>query len=108
NGWLESVGKPLLEVDGLAGRLTNRAIALFQGAAHLPATDGRVDPNGPTLKALAALCVREFAGSQQAGAQLYEFGAEPDGGAAPYKDLDAATWAVLGALRAGHHGEDQD
>src|SRR5262249_2441048 len=96
NSRLGRIGKPPLEGDGIAGRLTNRAISLFQGAAQLPVADGRVDPNGPTLKALGALCVQELAGgASQTHAQLCEFVADPDGGGAPYKDLDSAAWSVL-------------
>ena len=42
---------PLLAVDGIAGRLTCAAILKYQ-QSHVPVTDGRVDPGGPTLSAL--------------------------------------------------------
>lgn len=43
----------LLAVDGIAGPLTNDAITDFQ-KTHTSVVDGRVDPNGPTLRALNA------------------------------------------------------
>jgi len=43
---------PPLDVDGLAGPLTNGAIGKFQRKQSLPAADSRVDPDGPTLQAL--------------------------------------------------------
>lgn len=42
---------PLLVVDGIAGRLTCAAILKYQ-QSHVPVTDGRVDPGGPTLASL--------------------------------------------------------
>lgn len=42
---------PKLAVDGLAGPLTNAAIAKFQ-KKQLGFSDGRVDPGGPTIKRL--------------------------------------------------------
>jgi hypothetical protein len=44
---------PLLAVDGIAGTLTKSAIARFQ-LPHIGFADSRVDPNGPTLRALDA------------------------------------------------------
>jgi peptidoglycan hydrolase-like protein with peptidoglycan-binding domain len=43
--------KPLLSVDGVAGPLTIGAIREFQ-EKFTSAADGRVDPNGPTLRLL--------------------------------------------------------
>lgn len=43
---------PILAEDGIAGPLTNGAIRKFQQVQQLPAVDGRVDPNGPTLRRL--------------------------------------------------------
>ncbi|MGO9596701.1 MAG: peptidoglycan-binding domain-containing protein [Isosphaeraceae bacterium] len=45
---------PLLDVDGIAGPLTKSAIARFQ-QPHIGFADSRVDPDGPTLRALNAL-----------------------------------------------------
>jgi len=42
-----------LVIDGVCGPLTMQAIAGFQRTLHGPA-DGRVDPGGPTFRALAA------------------------------------------------------
>src|SRR5262245_38940482 len=44
---------PLLVVDGIAGPLTKRAIARYQ-LPHIGFADSRVDPDGPTLRALNA------------------------------------------------------
>jgi peptidoglycan hydrolase-like protein with peptidoglycan-binding domain len=45
--------RPLLDVDGLCGPKTNGAIQTFQQRHLGPArSDGRVDPNGPTLAKL--------------------------------------------------------
>src|SRR5690242_1583738 len=41
-----------LAVDGLVGPLTIGAITTFQRAARLRVADGRVDPLGPTIRAL--------------------------------------------------------
>lgn len=48
-------GGPMRElvVDGVCGPLTMQAISGFQRAQRCPA-DGRVDPGGPTFRALAA------------------------------------------------------
>lgn len=51
NDWLGRQQKILLKLDGIAGPLTNGAIAQFQAINGLP-RDGRVDPHGPTIKAL--------------------------------------------------------
>ena len=42
---------PPLVVDGISGNLTNKAIATFQ-LRSLGFTDGRVDPDGPTIRKL--------------------------------------------------------
>lgn len=42
---------PKLSVDGIVGPLTNKAIAGFQRRA-ISFVDSRVDPNGPTIKAI--------------------------------------------------------
>ncbi len=44
---------PKLAVDGIAGPKTNRAIARFQ-QRNIGWSDGRIDPGGPTLKAINA------------------------------------------------------
>jgi hypothetical protein len=44
---------PLLAVDGIAGKLTKSAIAKYQ-LPHIGFADSRVDPDGPTLRALNA------------------------------------------------------
>jgi peptidoglycan hydrolase-like protein with peptidoglycan-binding domain len=42
---------PLLAVDGIAGPKTIAAIRQFQAGAHT-GSDGRLDPKGPTIRAL--------------------------------------------------------
>jgi peptidoglycan hydrolase-like protein with peptidoglycan-binding domain len=44
--------QPLLAEDGIAGPKTNAAIKKFQTRQALKVVDGRVDPNGPTLRKL--------------------------------------------------------
>jgi hypothetical protein len=44
---------PKLAVDGIAGPKTNKAIAKFQ-QRNIGWSDGRIDPGGPTLKAINA------------------------------------------------------
>ena len=51
NHWLGQNQRTLLIVDGIVGPLTSGAIKGFQGASGI-IHDGRVDPNGPTIKAL--------------------------------------------------------
>jgi peptidoglycan hydrolase-like protein with peptidoglycan-binding domain len=51
NAWLRRCGAALLTVDGIAGLLTEAAIRTFQQEAR-GAADGRVDPGGPTIRAL--------------------------------------------------------
>ncbi|WP_207480963.1 peptidoglycan-binding domain-containing protein [Arenibaculum pallidiluteum] len=54
NDWLGGEHKTLLKVDGIAGPKTEAAILAFQ-KAKTKVVDGRIDPQGPTIKALAAL-----------------------------------------------------
>jgi hypothetical protein len=49
--WLLGEGKEALKVDGKCGPLTNKAIIAFQ-ADHTQHRDGRLDPGGPTIRAL--------------------------------------------------------
>jgi peptidoglycan hydrolase-like protein with peptidoglycan-binding domain len=52
NDWLARTGQaPLLKVDGIAGPKTTAAIGEFQ-RRHAGIVDGRVDANGPTIRAL--------------------------------------------------------
>jgi len=58
NTWMHDCRRPLLLIDGKMGRLTGGAILAFQ-REYLPAhADGRIDPNGPTMRALALLALR--------------------------------------------------
>jgi peptidoglycan hydrolase-like protein with peptidoglycan-binding domain len=59
NHWLGDSRKKLLRVDGIAGPLTIGAIKSFQ-AAKRTGSDGRIDPAGPTIKALAPLILDAF------------------------------------------------
>ena len=46
----------LLSVDGIYGKNTASAITVFQSKfAHMVKPDGRIDPNGRTIRNLAAL-----------------------------------------------------
>ena len=54
---------PLLAVDGKVGRLTISAIRKFQ-ARHLGWSDGRIDPDGPTLPELRSCSQNPVASSQ--------------------------------------------
>lgn len=54
NEWLARERKTLLRVDGICGPLTRAAIENFQRAS-VRVTDGRIDPAGPTISALAVL-----------------------------------------------------
>lgn len=67
NAWLRSRGATLLAVDGIAGPLTVGAIHAFQQQEHT-ASDDRVDPGGPTIKAL----VRRYFGDIRKALPLYE------------------------------------
>ncbi len=53
NNVLAAQHRQLLVEDGLTGPKTNAAIEHYQRQNGLP-TDGRVDPNGPTLQLLKA------------------------------------------------------
>lgn len=48
----DSGPQPLLAEDGFIGPLTNGAIRKFQQGQQLQVVDGRIDPNGPTLRRL--------------------------------------------------------
>lgn len=54
NNWLASSRQDPLRLDGLVGPKTIKAISSFQRESQL-APDGRIDPHGPTIKALIAL-----------------------------------------------------
>jgi peptidoglycan hydrolase-like protein with peptidoglycan-binding domain len=54
NDWLGRRQQTLLKVDGIVGPLTTGAIRTFQ-KSNGSIVDGRVDPDGPTIKALASL-----------------------------------------------------
>jgi hypothetical protein len=49
--WLTRKGITPITIDGICGTHTIQAIQSFQ-RAEVGLTDGRVDPNGPTLRAL--------------------------------------------------------
>jgi peptidoglycan hydrolase-like protein with peptidoglycan-binding domain len=54
NAWLGDSNENLLKVDGIAGPLTKEAISSYQ-KWNGGAVDGRVDPNGRTIKSLVQL-----------------------------------------------------
>lgn len=98
NGWLGQTGR--LAVDGVAGPLTTAQILRFQQAARVPTADSRIDPSGPTLRALTAAALAGLA----TGVRPYnEFAAaaaaesEPD---PSMPDLGAALRLSLAAYRA--------
>jgi peptidoglycan hydrolase-like protein with peptidoglycan-binding domain len=51
NAWRQENGRPEIQADGLVGPKTIGAIEDFQ-RAKTGIVDGRVDPNGPSIKAL--------------------------------------------------------
>jgi peptidoglycan hydrolase-like protein with peptidoglycan-binding domain len=53
NYWRQQNGRPEIKVDGLIGPKTIGAIEDFQ-RIKTGIVDGRVDPNGPSIKALEA------------------------------------------------------
>jgi peptidoglycan hydrolase-like protein with peptidoglycan-binding domain len=53
NAWRQEHGRPEIQADGLVGPQTIGAIVDFQRAVT-GIVDGRVDPNGPSIKALEA------------------------------------------------------
>jgi peptidoglycan hydrolase-like protein with peptidoglycan-binding domain len=53
NAWRQQHGRPKIKVDGVLGPETIGAIEDFQRAVTR-VVDGRVDPNGPSIKALEA------------------------------------------------------
>ena len=93
NTWLRRAGQPLLVVDGIAGPLTCKAILSCQTALRLPVVDGRVDPKGPTLKALGMLCLEDLSKGLQA--RGFVPGASPP----PVSDPLQMLWTIL----AGSH-----
>jgi hypothetical protein len=75
NKWQDDIvlERPLL-VDGLAGRKTMLAIIEFQGrVAGLSSPDGRVDPDGLTLKILNQV-LKAFKILPQSGRSYYTYG----------------------------------
>jgi peptidoglycan hydrolase-like protein with peptidoglycan-binding domain len=56
NNWLRTTNASALSVDGIVGPRTGKAIVDFQKSFGGVA-DGRVDPNGATIKKLVALQV---------------------------------------------------
>lgn len=81
---------PALAIDGLAGPLTNGAIAQFQGG-WLDVQDGRIDPGGPTLG-----CLNAAIGAPSARA-ADDLPARATGPA-------ALAWGALGAAVVGASG----
>jgi hypothetical protein len=59
NDWLAHTNQKILTVDGVFGPETGHAILSFQQVYRLP-RDGRVDPDGPTLKMLLAVHLRSL------------------------------------------------
>ena len=97
NGWLRRAGQPLLAIDGIAGPLTCKAISSCQQALRLSVADGRVDPSGPTLKALGLLCLGDLKKGLHPSAAM-DYGIAR-GSAPPAPDLMQVLWTVL----AGSH-----
>lgn len=98
NGWLARANH--LAVDGIVGPLTTAAIVQFQQAAQVPAADGRVDPAGPTMRALTDIALRGIAtGFTTSNAFTAALAAEPESDPS-ITDLRAALSASLGAYRA--------
>lgn len=97
NGWLRRAGQPLLAIDGIAGPLTCQAISSCQQALRLPVVDGRVDPSGPTLKALGLLCLDGLKKGLHPSTPMNHGIAR--GSAPPAPDLMQVLWTVL----AGSH-----
>lgn len=54
NNWLQKLKRPPLRVDGIVGPKTIAEISNYQRSRG-GQPDGRIDPTGPTLKALIAL-----------------------------------------------------
>ncbi len=54
NDWCANTNQEILAIDGLFGPKTNATIHSFQ-QVYTVVQDGRIDPNGPTLKALLAV-----------------------------------------------------
>lgn len=52
----------LLSVDGIAGPKTKSAIEQYQRQANLRIVDGRIDPNGATIKKLVADFIKSLSG----------------------------------------------
>lgn len=55
NDWLSRNAVPMLKVDGRVGPKTIGAISEFQKRNRLAIVDGRVNPNGPTIKKLVEM-----------------------------------------------------
>lgn len=71
NTWMAACKRPLLMIDGSAGPLTSEAILSFQ-REYLPQTaDGRIDPGGPTIQALAMLSLKDIIRHAQPGMSRY-------------------------------------
>lgn len=57
NNWLRKTQKPPLQVDGIVGSKTIKEISNFQRSRG-GQVDGRVDPNGPTIKDLISFQIK--------------------------------------------------
>ncbi len=98
NAWLRRAGRPLLAIDGIAGPLTCKAISSCQEALRLPVVDGRIDPGGPTLKALGTLCLEDLKKGLQASPKM-NYDMARGSALPPAPDLMDVLWAIL----AGSH-----
>ena len=63
--------KNALEVDGIAGPLTKAAIREFQKQHRTGMVDGRVDVNGPTIRALEGLHIDKLSSGMTASLSKY-------------------------------------
>jgi len=92
NGWLGVNNMTLLKVDGICGPLTQRAINSFQ-SANCRIQDGRVDPHGPTLRALGDVSIQQLFNGLQNRPPV------PHMGKPPAIAVTAAFWQQIASVR---------
>ena len=98
--WRSRRTLPEIDIDGVYGPETGGAIADFQSEATT-VSDDRIDPNGPTLRALEqAHLDGVLTGSWVGAAQLY-------GRAVPRNPVKLAALSAL-YLRILHDGDDSN
>lgn len=100
NDWLRSVRHSLLAVDGRTGPLTIGAITEFQ-RAHTRVVDGRIDPGGPTILALASSHLRRLTGGITPDLMRYSGLSRTVMAAFPRQQAAAAFREYWSALRSG-------